>query len=83
MTQAVARRRSVKKLLLNISQNWQLNNCARVLFFVKLQAKTCNFIKKETLTQVFFCEFYEIFRNNFFHKAPLAAASVMSSLITL
>ena len=37
--------------------------------------KACNFIKKETLTQVFSCEFCEIFKNNFFYRAPLVAAS--------
>ena len=28
--------------------------------------KACNFIKKETLAQVFSCEFREIFKNIFF-----------------
>ena len=31
-----------------------------------LQASACNFIKKETLRQVFSCEFWEIFKNTFF-----------------
>ena len=31
-----------------------------------LQAKTCNFIKKETQSQVLFCEFCEIVKNTFF-----------------
>ena len=35
---------SVKKVFLKISQNSQ-NTCARVSFLIKLQAKTCNFIK--------------------------------------
>ena len=34
------------------------------------------FFKKETLTQVFSCEFYEIFKNIFFDRTPLASASV-------
>ena len=34
-----------------------------------------NFIKKETLAQVFSCEFYEISKNNLFYRTPLAAAS--------
>ena len=38
---------SVKKVPLEISQNSQENNCAEVSFL----------IKKETLTQVFSCEF--------------------------
>ena len=31
-----------------------------------LQPQACNFIKKETLAQVFSCEFCEIFKNTFF-----------------
>ena len=31
------------------------------LFCTKLQPEACNFIKKETLTQVHSCEFWEIF----------------------
>ena len=65
---------SVKKVFLEISQNLQENTCARVSFLIKLQA--CNFIKKETLAQVFSCEFCEISKNTFFHRTPLVAASV-------
>ena len=36
---------------------------------------TCNFIKKETLAQVFPCEFCEISKNTFFYRTPLVAAS--------
>ena len=39
--------------------------------------QACNFIKKEALAQVFSREFCEIFKNNFFKKAPLVAASVL------
>ena len=35
----------------------------------------CNFIKKETLAQVFSCEFCEISKNTFYYKRPLVAAS--------
>ena len=31
----------------------------------------CNFIKKETTSQVFSCEFCEIFTNAFFYRTPL------------
>ena len=37
-TEAVARRCSVKKVFLEISQNSQENTCARVPFLIKLQA---------------------------------------------
>ena len=37
---------------------------------------SCNFIKKETLAQVFSCEFCEISKKTFFDRTPLVAASV-------
>ena len=61
---------SVKKVSLEISQNSQVNTCARVYFLTKLQA-----IKKETLAQVFSCEFSEISKNTFSYRTPLVAAS--------
>ena len=48
----------LKKVFLEISQNSQETNCAKGSFLIKLQA--CNFVKRETLLQVFFCEFCEI-----------------------
>ena len=42
-----------KKVFLKILQNSQENTCARVSFLTKLQASACNFLKKETLPQVF------------------------------
>ena len=71
----VAQRCSVKKVFLEISQNSQENTCARVSFLITLQATTCNVIKKETLTQVFFCEYCEISKNIFFYRTPPVAAS--------
>ena len=62
-----------KKVFLEISQNSQENTCARISFLIKLQA--CNFIKKETLTQVFSCEFCEIFKNTFFTEHLWTIAS--------
>ena len=41
---------------------------------------TCNFIKKETLAQVFSCEFGETFKNTFSYRTPPVAASVYSGL---
>ena len=52
----------------------------------KLTVKTperrqaCNFIKKETLTRVFSCEFYEISKNTFSYWTPPVAASVVSEV---
>ena len=45
-TEAVAQRYAMKKMFLEISQNSQVN-----------RPQACNFIKKETLAQVFSCEF--------------------------
>ena len=64
LSEAVTRRCFVEKLLLEILQNSQENTCARVSFLIKLQASTCNFIKKETLAQVFCilnCLLYHLF----------------------
>ena len=41
------------------------------LFFNKVVGGACNFIKKETLTQVFSCEFCEISKNTFSCRTPL------------
>ena len=57
------RRCSVKKVFLENSQNSQENTCAR----------------KETLAQVFSCEFCEISKNTFLYRTPLVAASVIWS----
>ena len=54
-----------KEGVLKISQNLQENICTRVSFLIKLQAHSCNFIKKETLAQVLSWEFSKIFKNTF------------------
>ena len=33
-------------------------------------------IRKETLAEVFSCEFCEVYKSAFFHRTPLVAASV-------
>ena len=48
----------MEKVFLEILKNSQKNTCTRVYCLIKLQA--CNFIKKETLAQVFFYELCEI-----------------------
>ena len=74
--EAVVQMCSVKKLFLEFSQISQENTCARVSFLIKMQAYACNFIKKETLAQVFSCEICEISKNIFFHRTPLVAAPI-------
>ena len=63
-----------KQVFFKFSQNSQENTCARVSFLEQLQALG-NFVKKETLAQVFSYEFCEIFKNTFLQKT----ASVLSS----
>ena len=61
---------SVKKVFLEISQNSQENTCVRVSFLIKCRPKACNFIKKDTLAQVFSFRFCEISKNTFFYRTP-------------
>ena len=42
--------------------------------------RPCNFIKKESLAQVFFCEFCEVSKSTFFYRTPLVAASARNNL---
>ena len=80
ITEAVVQRCSVKKVFLEISQNSQGNTCARVSFLKKLQAEACNFIKKETVAQVFSCKFCGFCKNTFSYRTPLVAASVINDV---
>ena len=45
-------------------------------FLIKLQAEACNFIKKETLAQLFSREFCEIFQNTFFYRTSPVPFSI-------
>ena len=60
-TEAVVRRCFVKQVFLEILRS--------------SQAQACNFIKKESLAQMFSCEFCEISKNTFFYRTPPVAAS--------
>ena len=51
-----------KKVFLGISQNSQEKTCARISLLA------CNFIKKETLAQMFSCKFWANFVNTFFQN---------------
>ena len=75
LEEAVVQRCSVKKVFFEISQNSQENTCAS-LFLIKLQAMgPATLLKKETLAQVFSCEFCEISKNTFSYRTHLVAAS--------
>ena len=54
-----------EKVFLKTSQNSHENNCARASFFNKVAGlKSCNFIKKEILAQVFSCKFFKFVLQN-------------------
>ena len=65
------RRCSIKKVSLEISQNSQENTCARESFLM-----ACNFIKKDSLGQLFSCGFCQISKNTFFIEHLRTTASV-------
>ena len=65
-SKAVSRRSSVKKVLLEISQNSQENTFARDSVLIKLQA--CNFIKKCLWYRCFPVNFARFLRTPFFTK---------------
>ena len=48
------------------------------LLFNKVSGLACDFIKKETLAQVFSCEFWEISKNTFFQRTHMVAASAIN-----
>ena len=50
---------------LEILKNSQENTCARASFLIKWQSNGCNFIKKESLVQMFSCEFSKFLRTPF------------------
>ena len=54
-------------------KNFTLMGCFSKAVAGRPQA--CNCIKKETLAQLFSCEFREIFKNTFLYRTPLLAAS--------
>ena len=57
---------SSKSVFLKISQYSQKTPVFESLFNKAAGLKACNFIKKEIPSQVFSCEYWEIFKNNFF-----------------
>ena len=57
----------MKKGVTEFSQNSQEKTCTRVIFLNEVAGlQACSFIKKESVAQVFSCEFCEIFKNTFF-----------------
>ena len=68
-----------KGVLRNVTKFTGKHPC-QDLFLIKLP-ETCNFIKKEILAQVFYCEFCEISKSTFLHRTPLVAASDFHNIL--
>ena len=83
MFRSSCRKCSLKNVFSKISQNSQQNTCVRVSFLIQLQDETYNFIKKETLAQVFSSELCDIFEKTFFYSTPPVAASEHCSIALL
>ena len=66
MVKSSHQRCSVKKGVLRNFAKFTGKYLCQGLFFKKVAGAACNFIKKETLAQVFSCEFCEISKNIFF-----------------
>ena len=64
-----------KKGVLKNFEKFTGKHLCQILLFNKVAGGTCNFIKKETLTQLFSCEFNKIFKNTLFYRTPPVAAS--------
>ena len=58
-------RSSCPEVLFKISQNLQENTCARVSFLIKLQASSCNFIKKRLWHRSFPVNFANFLKTSF------------------
>ena len=67
-----------KGVLTNFTKFTEKHLCQSLVFnkVAGLRPKACKFIKKESLTQVFSCEFCENSKNTFFYRIPPLAASV-------
>ena len=63
---------SVRKGVLRNFAKFTGKHLCQSLFF----KKACNFVKNETLAQVFSCEFCEIFKKTFSYRTPLVIASL-------
>ena len=72
---------SVKKGVLRNFPKFIGKHLCQSLFFNKVAGGACNFNKKETLAQVFSCEFSEISKNTFFTEHLWVTASLLYPLL--
>ena len=76
LIEAVFRRCSVKKMLWKFLKKIHRKTLVPEFLFQNICGpRAWNFIIKETLTQMFSCEFWDNFINTYFYRTPLLAAS--------
>ena len=67
-----------KGVLRNFTKFTGKHLCQSLFFNKVADLKPATLLKKETLAQVFSCEFCKISKSTFFHRTPLVAASEIS-----
>ena len=73
-------KRSALKSFAKFTGKWLFQS----LFFNNVAGRRpATLLKKESQAQLFSCEFCGIFKNTFFYRMPLVAASVYTSFINL
>ena len=72
-----------KHVLRNFAKFTGKHLCQSPFFNIVAGPRACNFVKKETLAQVLFCEFCEISKNNFFTEHLWATASEPISICSV
>ena len=72
---------SMEKGVLRNFSKFRGKHLCQSLFFNKVTDLGCNFIKKETLAQVFCCDFWEISKNNVFTEHICATPSGSLTMI--
>ena len=75
VSEAVARICSSKQVFLKISQISQENTLLESVFNKVTDLKGLQRYQKETATQMFSCEIYEIFKDTIFYRTPPVAGS--------
>ena len=72
-----------KDVLKNFAKFTGKHLCQSLLFNKDTGLRPATLLKRETQAQVFSCEFCEIFKNNFFYRTSLVAASVLRNFAKL
>ena len=70
---------SVKKVVFKIQNNHRETPVPESLFHLSYRSQVCNSVKKESLVQVFSCEFCKILKNTIFTEHHRTTASVIYS----